>query len=85
MIESEYRGNKILRRILIKAFELMNVWNIDFLTIASPLYDTDTTKRDEKYFKDRKKLVKYYESIGFEKLTDGKNVIMYLKYDGEAE
>ena len=63
----------------------MNVWNIDFLTIASPLYDTDTTKRDKKYFEDRKKLVKYYESIGFEKLTDGKNVIMYLKYDGEAE
>lgn len=85
VIKSEYRGNKILRRILIKAFELMNVWDIDFLTIASPLYDTDTNKRDKKYFEDRKRLVKYYESIGFEKLTDGKNVIMYLKYAGEVE
>jgi len=81
----EYRGQKILRPLLLKALEIINIDEVDLIALVFPLQHSNKGDLSAKFYDDRDKLVNYYKEVGFKTLVEKKNVFMCLEYRGEVE
>lgn len=81
----EYRGQKILRPLLLKALEIINIDEVDLIALVFPLQHSNKGELSANFYDDRNKLINYYKEVGFKILVEKENVFMCLEYRGEVE